>query len=53
MDKTSEVIYLLKPVTFQYKRELDPNKTPQFGLIAEEVERANPDLVDQDAQGKV
>ena len=53
MDKTSEVIYLLKPVTFQYKRELDPNKTPQFGLIAEEVEKANPDLVDRDAQGKV
>jgi len=53
MDKTSEVIYLLKPVTFQYKKELDPNKTPQFGLIAEEVEEVNPDLVDRDAQGKV
>src|SRR6516165_8301861 len=53
MVKTSEVIYLLKPVTFQYKKELNPNKTPQFGLIAEEVEKANPDLVDRDAQGKV
>jgi len=53
MDKTSEVIYLLKPVTFQYKKELDPDKTPQFGLIAEEVEKANRDLVDRDAQGKV
>jgi len=53
MVKTSEAIYLLKPVTFQYKKELDPDKTLQFGLIAEEVEKANRDLVDRDAQGKV
>src|SRR5438552_3301676 len=38
MDKSSEAILALKPVTFRYKEELDPDKIPQFGLIAEEVE---------------
>src|ERR1700736_1654940 len=53
MDKASEAILSLKPVTFRYKRELDPNGIPQFGLIAEEVEKVNPDLVVRDADGKV
>jgi hypothetical protein len=39
MDKASEAILALKPVTFRYKQELDPNGIPQFGLIAEEVDR--------------
>jgi uncharacterized coiled-coil protein SlyX len=43
MDQTSEVIHALKPVTFHYKS--DNTGTPQFGLIAEEVAEANPDLV--------
>ena len=34
-----------KPVTFRYKQELDPDGVPQFGLIAEQVEKMNPDLV--------
>jgi hypothetical protein len=38
MDKASEAILALKPVTFRYKQELDPNGVPQFGLIAEQVE---------------
>ena len=51
MDQTSETILGLKPVTFQYKT--DTKGTPQFGLIAEEVEKVNPDLVTRDDQGKV
>ena len=48
MDKASEAILALKPVSFQYKHELDPEGIPQFGLVAEEVERINPDLVARD-----
>ena len=53
MDKASEAIHALKPVTFRYKKELDPEGVPQFGLVAEEVEKVNPDLVVRDAEGKV
>jgi len=53
MDKASETILALKPVTFHYKHELDPNGIPQFGLVAEEVEKVNPALVARDDQGKV
>jgi uncharacterized coiled-coil protein SlyX len=53
MDKASEAILALKPVTFRYKQELDPDKIPQFGLIAEEVEKVNPDLVVRGEDGKV
>jgi hypothetical protein len=52
MDKASEAILALKPVTFRYKHELDPDSIPQFGLVAEEVEKVNPDLVARDADGK-
>src|SRR5437667_578426 len=52
MDKTSEGIFALKPVTFRYKKELDPEGVPQFGLVAEDVEKVNPDLVARDEQGK-
>ena len=44
MDKASEAILALKPVTFRYKHELDPKGIPQFGLVAEDVEKVNPDL---------
>jgi len=44
MDKASEAILALKPVTFRYKQELDPNAIPQFDLVAEEVQKVNPDL---------
>ena len=39
-------------MTFRYKQELDPDGVPQFGLVAEEVEKVNPDLVARDADGK-
>jgi hypothetical protein len=53
MDKASEAIHALKPVTFRYKKEIDAERAPQFGLVAEEVEKINPDLVMRDAEGKV
>jgi len=53
MDKASEAIHALKPVTFHYKEEFDAEGIPQFGLVAEEVEKVNPDLVARDDQGKV
>ena len=52
MDKASETILALKPVTFRYKHDLDPAGIPQFGLVAEEVAKVNPDLVARDEQGK-
>jgi hypothetical protein len=52
MDRVSEAILALKPVTFRYKKELDPEGIPQFGLVAEDVEKVNPDLVARDEQGK-
>jgi hypothetical protein len=52
MDKASEAILALEPVTFHYKKELDPEGVPQFGLVAEDVEKVNPDLVARDEQGK-
>jgi hypothetical protein len=53
MDNTSEAILSLKPVTFRYKKEVDTHSIPQFGLVAEDVEKVNPDLVVRDADGKV
>jgi Chaperone of endosialidase len=53
MDKASEAILALKPVTFRYKPELDPKGIPQFGLVAEEVAKVDPDLVVRDARGEI
>jgi len=53
MDKASEAILALKPVTFRYQHELDPEGIPQFGLVAEQVEKVNPDLVTRDTEGKI
>jgi hypothetical protein len=52
MDKASEAILALKPMTFRYKHDLDPEGIPQFSLVAEEVQKVNPDLVARDEQGK-
>jgi Chaperone of endosialidase len=52
MGKASEAILALKPVTFHYKKNLDPEGIPQFGLVAEDVEKVNPDLVIRDKEGK-
>jgi hypothetical protein len=52
MDKSSEMLLALKPVTFRYKKEIDPAGTPQLGLVTEDVEKVNPDLVVRDKEGK-
>ena len=52
MDKASEAILALQPVTFHYKKEIDPTRTLQFGLVAEDVEKVNPALVMRDKEGK-
>src|SRR5262245_59216209 len=52
MGNVSEAILALRPVSFRYKKQIDPQGIPQFGLVAEEVEKVNPDLVIRDAEGK-
>src|SRR5207237_7072613 len=52
MDKASEAVFALKPVTFRYKQEFDPTQTLAFGLIAEEVAKVNPDLVGRNPEGE-
>ena len=52
MDKASEAILSLEPVSFRYKKELDPKGIPQFGLVAEQVDKVDPDLVARDDQNK-
>jgi trimeric autotransporter adhesin len=52
MGKASETLFSLKPVSFRYKKEIDPAGTAQLGLVAEDVEEVNPDLVARDEQGK-
>jgi hypothetical protein len=48
----SETIFALEPVTFRYKKDINPENTPQFGLVAEDVEKVDPDLVVRDKEGK-
>jgi len=52
MDKASEAIFALKPVSFRYKKDVDPAGTSQLGLVAEDVEAVNPDLIVSDENGK-
>ncbi len=53
MGQASEALLALKPVTFHYKKEIDPERVPQWGLVAEDVEEVNRDLVVRDKEGKV
>lgn len=53
MKNASEALFALEPVTFKYKKEIDAQGIPQFGLIAEDVEKVNSDLVVRDKEGKV
>jgi hypothetical protein len=52
MNNVSEALYSLKPVSFRYKKEFDPAGASQLGLVAEDVEKVNPDLVIRDKDGK-
>jgi Chaperone of endosialidase len=53
MDKASEAIFALKPVTFHYKKQIDADHTPQFGLVAEDVAKVTSDLVVRDHKGEI
>jgi hypothetical protein len=53
MGDESMALLSLRPVTFRYKRDVDPEAGPQFGLVAEEVEKVSPNLVGRDASGRV
>ena len=52
MDNASEAILEVEPVTFHYKKDLDPNAVSQFGLVAEKMASVSPDLVERDDQGR-
>jgi len=52
MGEASEVLFALKPVSFHYKKEIDRAGTSQLGLVAEDVEKVNPDLIVRDKEGK-
>ena len=52
MDRASETLFALKPVTFRYKKDIDPTATQQFGLVAEDVEKVNRDLIVRDKEGE-
>jgi hypothetical protein len=52
MGTASEAILALRPVSFRYKKQIDPQGIPEFGLIAEEVAKVNPALITRDREGK-
>jgi hypothetical protein len=52
MNNVSDALYSLKPVSFRYKKEFDPAGALQLGLVAEDVEKVNPDLIIRDKEGK-
>jgi hypothetical protein len=52
MEKSSEALYRLKPVSYHYKKEIDSSQSPAFGLIAEDVAEVNPNLVARNSQGQ-
>jgi Chaperone of endosialidase len=51
MGEASDKLLSLQPVKFRYKKNLDPKSIPQFGLVAEDVAKVDPDLVARDASG--
>jgi hypothetical protein len=53
MGDASEALFALEPVTFHYKKQLDPHRVPQFGLVAEQVAKVDPDLVVRDKKGEI
>jgi hypothetical protein len=52
MEQASKALFALEPVRFHYKKEIDPTRTSQFGLVAEDVEKVDPALVVRDKEGK-
>ena len=52
MDKASEALFALRPVAFRYKKDIDSARIPQFGLVAEDVDKVNPNLIVRDKEGR-
>jgi hypothetical protein len=52
MDKASDALFALKPVTFRYKQQIDPSHRLSFGLVAEDVAKVSADLISRDKEGK-
>ena len=52
MDQASEALFALKPVSFRYNKDIDPARTSQLGLVAEDVEKVNPDFIVRDKGGE-
>jgi hypothetical protein len=53
MDKTSEALYTLNPVTYRFKKDIDPSQSLDYGLIAEEVAKVDPNLAIRDRNGQI
>ncbi len=53
MDDASETLYLLKPVTYRYKKEIDVSQSLDYGLVAEDVATVDPNLVARDRNGQI
>src|ERR1043166_8566771 len=53
MGESSETLFELKPVTFRPKDDITPDRLKLYGLIAEDVEKVNPDLVTYNQRGEV
>jgi hypothetical protein len=53
MDQSSEALFQLKPVTFRYNKDLDPAEGQHWGLVAEDVQKVNPDLVIRNREGQI
>ena len=53
MDKTSEALYMLNPVTYRFKKDVDPSQSLDYGLVAEEVAKVDPNLAIRDRNGQI
>ena len=53
MDKTSEALYRLKPVTYRFKKEIDATRTLDYGLVAEDVAEVDPNLAIRNGKGQI
>jgi len=53
MENASETLYRLKPVTYRYKKEIDPNQSIDYGLVAEDVAKVDPNLANRNKAGQI
>jgi hypothetical protein len=53
MNDASETLFALKPVTFRYKKDIDKSQILDYGLIAEDVAKVDPNLAIRDRNGQI